>query len=61
MNMKRAQVEFQIEASIEIEFPMGASLAKVERLAKAAVQKEAGHLSADITDWRVVDIEDDCG
>lgn len=61
MGMKRATVEFQIEAVIEIEVPMGASLEQVERLAKVAVQKEAGNLASDLTGHKVTWIEDDQG
>ena len=53
MNMKRATVQFQIEASIEIQVPMGASLAKIDQIAQATVRKEAGALSADLAGWSV--------
>lgn len=61
MQMKRAVVEFQIEASLEIEVPVGSSEKEVEKLARAAVQKEAGALSSDITGWEVTAVEDDNG
>ena len=59
MQMKRAVVEFQIEASLEIEVPVGSTEMQIEKLAREAVQKEAGPLSSDITGWNVTDIEAD--
>jgi hypothetical protein len=61
MGMKRATVQFQIEAALEIEVPMGATLAEVEKLAHAAVKKEAGTLSSDLSGWEVTWIEEDQG
>lgn len=61
MQMKRAVVEFQIEASLEIKVPVGSTEEQIERLARKAVQKEAGPLSSDITRWNVTAVEDDNG
>lgn len=61
MQMKRATVEFQIEASIEIEVPVGSTEKQIEKLARAATQKEAGPLSSDITGWEVTAVENDNG
>lgn len=61
MQMKRATVEFQIEASIEVDVPVGSTEKQIEKLARAAVQKEAGPLSSDITGWKVTAVQNDNG
>lgn len=61
MQMKRAIVEFQIEGSLEFEVPAGSTEKQIEKLAREAVQKEAGPLSVDITGWNVTAVEDDNG
>ena len=61
MQMKRAVVQWQIEGSLEIEVPVGSTESQINKLARAAVQEEAGPLSSDITRCDVVDIEPDHG
>lgn len=57
--MKRVEVVFQIEGSTEIEVPDEASEAEVEKIAREAVRREAGHLSIDIANFEVLEPECD--
>lgn len=58
---KRAVIEFQIEGGFELEVPKRYSEEKIEKRARAELQKMAGSLSTDITFVRVASIEDDNG
>ncbi len=56
--MKRVTVQFRIEASIEIEVPESANFDEIDRLAKSAVEKEAGVFATDLAGYEPVLADD---
>ena len=57
--MKRCVVEYRIIKSLEFEFLDGINSNQLERLALAAIKKDAVPFASDIDGWEIVDIEND--